>query len=517
MTAMFTLEEAECLAGCDIAPCVQVNHRFFGPLDDEGFDRLVEELRVGRARRRPCRATACSAGSSAASACAGRRGDGAGDHRRRPDRHVAASSYDDSHTLERYLATGGYDGLRKALSMTPDEVAEEVNKASLLGRGGAGFPAGRKWSMLRKAPTTLPRHQRRRERAGDVQGPPAHRARPAPDHRGHDHRGLRDRRGAGVHLLPRRVRARLRAAAARPATRPTRTARSAHDIFGSDFSLDLVIHPGAGAYICGEETALLESLEGKRGFPRIKPPYFPAAIGLYGEPTVVNNVETMSNLPWIVDTRRRGVRRARRGLLDRDPAVRALGSGRAARVVRARDVEDDLPRPHLRPEPRRRDRGRQGAEGVHPRRRLGAVVRPGRTSTSASTRTRSARPARCSAPARSSSWTRRPASVRAAWRITQFFHRESCGQCTPCREGSELAREDPAPDRAGATAARRISICCSTPATTSRPALAWPPQQTTICVLGPSIPSSIASAIEDVPRRVPRPHQGGRLSRSGRR
>ena len=72
-------------------------------------------------------------------------------------------------------------------------------------------------------------------------------------------------------------------------------------IFGSSFSLDIVVHPGAGAYICGEETALLESLEGKRGFPRIKPPYFPAAIGLYGEPTVVNNVETISTLPWIVE------------------------------------------------------------------------------------------------------------------------------------------------------------------------------------------------------------------------
>jgi len=72
-------------------------------------------------------------------------------------------------------------------------------------------------------------------------------------------------------------------------------------IFGSDFSIDLVVHPGAGAYICGEETALIEGLEGKRGFPRIKPPFFPAVTGLYGEPTVVNNVETMSNLPWIVN------------------------------------------------------------------------------------------------------------------------------------------------------------------------------------------------------------------------
>ena len=84
------------------------------------------------------------------------------------------------------------------------------------------------------------------------------------------------------------------------------------DIFGSGFSLDVVVHPGAGAYICGEETALLESLEGKRGFPRIKPPFFPAVIGLYGEPTVVNNVETMSNIPWIVDQRRGRLRRAGR-------------------------------------------------------------------------------------------------------------------------------------------------------------------------------------------------------------
>ena len=68
------------------------------------------------------------------------------------------------------------------------------------------------------------------------------------------------------------------------------------NIFGSQFSLDIVVHPGAGAYICGEETSLIEALEGKRGFPRIKPPYFPAAIGLYGQPTVVNNVETMSKI-----------------------------------------------------------------------------------------------------------------------------------------------------------------------------------------------------------------------------
>ncbi len=87
------------------------------------------------------------------------------------------------------------------------------------------------------------------------------------------------------------------------------------DIFGSGWSVDVVVHPGAGAYICGEETALLESLEGKRGFPRIKPPYFPAAIGLYGAPTIVNNVETVANLPWVV--------------LNGGDAFAALGTGRS--------------------------------------------------------------------------------------------------------------------------------------------------------------------------------------------
>ena len=72
------------------------------------------------------------------------------------------------------------------------------------------------------------------------------------------------------------------------------------NILGSEFSVDIVLHWGAGAYVVGEETALIESLEGNRGMPRLKPPYFPASIGLYGQPTIVNNVETLANLPWIV-------------------------------------------------------------------------------------------------------------------------------------------------------------------------------------------------------------------------
>ena len=212
---------------------------------------------------------------------------------------TARLEYEDSHTIERYLATGGYAGLRKALRMTPEQVHNEVNAASLLGRGGAGFPAGRKWSMLRKASTTYLVVN------GDESEPATFK-----DHlliERDPHQIIEGTIIAAYAVGAAQAFLFCRGEFALGLERLTEACNDAYrhgalgaDIFGSGYSLDLVIHPGAGAYICGEETALLESLEGKRGFPRIKPPYFPAAIGLYGEPTVVNNVETMSNLPWIV-------------------------------------------------------------------------------------------------------------------------------------------------------------------------------------------------------------------------
>ena len=163
----------------------------------------------------------------------------------------------------------------------------------------------------RKAPTTYLVINGDESRAGDVQGSPADRdgirTRSSRESSSPRTRSVRPRRSstyvASSHSASSGCRQALNEAYGYGAVGPA--------IFGSEFSIDLVVHPGAGAYICGEETALIESLEGKRGFPRIKPPYFPAAIGLYGEPTIVNNVETMSNLPWIVINGGSGVRRAR--------------------------------------------------------------------------------------------------------------------------------------------------------------------------------------------------------------
>ena len=183
--------------------------------------------------------------------------------------------------------------------MTPEAVAAEVDAASLLGRGGAGFPAGRKWSMLRKNPVTYLVIN------GDESEPATFK-----DHlliERDPHQILEGVLISAYALQVSQAFIYLRGEFALGLERLQAALNEAYahgavgaDIFGSGFSVDVVVHPGAGAYICGEETALLESLEGKRGFPRIKPPYFPAAIGLYGEPTVVNNVETMANIPWIV-------------------------------------------------------------------------------------------------------------------------------------------------------------------------------------------------------------------------
>ncbi|MEI6710047.1 MAG: NADH-quinone oxidoreductase subunit F, partial [Actinomycetota bacterium] len=207
--------------------------------------------------------------------------------------------FEDSHTLKRYLATGGYEGLKKALKMNPEKVCAEVDVASLLGRGGAGFPAGRKWSMLRRAPLSYLVVN------GDESEPATFK-----DHylvERDPHQLVEGVIIAAFALQVTQAFIFLRGEFALGLERLQAAVNEAYqhgvlgeNILGTSFSLDIVVHPGAGAYICGEETSLLEALEGKRGFPRIKPPFFPAVNGLYGEPTVVNNVETMSNLPWII-------------------------------------------------------------------------------------------------------------------------------------------------------------------------------------------------------------------------
>ncbi|WP_367916156.1 NADH-quinone oxidoreductase subunit NuoF [Leadbetterella sp. DM7] len=205
-------------------------------------------------------------------------------------------------TFEVYRKYGGYTAVEKALKkMTPEEVVEEVKKSGVRGRGGAGFPMGMKWSFLAK-PEGVPRYL---VCNGDESEPGTFK----------DHFMMK----TIPHLLIEGMIVSSYALGAnksfiyvrgelmyviRILEKAIAEAKAAgflgKNILGTGYDLELVVQPGGGAYICGEETALLESLEGKRGNPRNKPP-FPAVKGLYESPTVVNNVESISNTPWIIN------------------------------------------------------------------------------------------------------------------------------------------------------------------------------------------------------------------------
>lgn len=341
---------------------------------------------------------------------------------------------DDGYTLSRYLTTGGYESLRKALGMTPAAVAEEVDAASLLGRGGAGFPAGRKWSMLKKDPVTYLVVN------GDESEPATFKDRLLMER--DPHQLVEGIVISAWALQVTRAFIFVRGEFALGLERVLTAVNDAYahgalgrDIFGSGFSLDVVVHPGAGAYISGDETALLESLEGKRGFPRIKPPFYPAVIGLYGQPTVVNNVETLSNVPWIVANGGR--------------AFAALGKGRSTgtrlfalsgRVRRPGVYELEMVHNTFRDLIYDPALGGGTTDDVA----IKAVIPGGASSPWFG-------PDLLDVPLGQDEVTEHGSmlgsgsvivlgtndcSVRAAWRLTKFFQRESCGQCTPCRVGT---------------------------------------------------------------------------------
>ncbi|MEI7478867.1 MAG: NADH-quinone oxidoreductase subunit NuoF [Actinomycetes bacterium] len=405
---------------------------------------------------------------------------------------TARRQFDDSFTITRALATGAYEGLKKALTMTPEAVCSEVDQASLLGRGGAGFPAGRKWSMLRKNPTTYLVIN------GDESEPATFK-----DHyliERDPHQLIEGVLIAAYALQVSQAFIFIRGEFALGLERVQQALNEAYahgavgsNIFGSGFSLDIVVHPGAGAYICGEETSLLESLEGKRGFPRIKPPFFPAAIGLYGEPTVVNNVETVSNLPWIVS--------------NGGAAFAALGAGRST-GTRLFALSGDVNQPGVFEVEMVKRTFRDLIElpelggGVKGGRNVKAII-PGGVSAPWFFPEHLDIPLGQDEVAEAGSMLGSGSvvvmddsrcMVRAAWRITKFFSRESCGQCTPCREGSGWLERILYRLEHGGGRVEDLDLLldlCDNIA----PGLTWPPQQTTICVLGPSIPSSIHAGI----------------------
>src|SRR3954471_4268611 len=203
-------------------------------------------------------------------------------------------------TLASYEGRGGYRALKKALGMTPEAVVEEVKESGLRGRGGAGFPTGMKWSFI---PQDNPRPKylvvnADESEPGTCKDIPLMMASP--------HTLLE-----GVVISSYAIRANtafiyIRGEVLHVVRRLQRAVQEAYlagllgtDIQGSGYDLDVVVHAGAGAYICGEETALLDSLEGRRGQPRLRPPFL-AVAGLYASPTVINNAESIASVPAIL-------------------------------------------------------------------------------------------------------------------------------------------------------------------------------------------------------------------------
>ncbi len=200
-----------------------------------------------------------------------------------------------------YVADGGYEQLRKALAMKPEDILEEVKKSGLRGRGGAGFPCGMKWSFIKRGgpkPTYLICN-------ADESEPGTFKDRYIIHQDPHQliEGMVISCFTVGANLAYLYIRGEF-PEGAQILEKALAEARAkgflGKNILGSGFDLEIYVHRGAGAYICGEETGLIESLEGKRAYPRIKPPYFPAVLGLYQCPTIVNNVETLCHVKHIV-------------------------------------------------------------------------------------------------------------------------------------------------------------------------------------------------------------------------
>ncbi|MDM8085518.1 NADH-quinone oxidoreductase subunit NuoF [Cellulomonas cellasea] len=336
-----------------------------------------------------------------------------------------------SWALRTYLDGGGYAGLRAALAQTPADVISAVKDSGLRGRGGAGFPTGMKWGFL-PAPDGGPRYlviNADESEPGTCKDIPLMMASPQLLLEGaiitsyaigcsHAFIYLR---GEVVHVYRRLMRAVEEAYAA---------GYLGKNIMGSGFDLDITVHAGAGAYICGEETALLDSLEGRRGQPRLKPP-FPAVAGLYARPTVVNNVETIASVPAIL---KGGAQWFREMGTERSPGFGIFSL--SGHVQRPGQYEAPLGIT-LR-------RLLEMAGGIREGHEL-KFWTPGGSSTPIFTAEHLDIPLDYESVAAAGSmlgtralqiFDETTSVVRAVTRWTDFYKHESCGKCTPCREGT---------------------------------------------------------------------------------
>ena len=336
---------------------------------------------------------------------------------------------DDSWTLDRVLADNGYESARRVIAeMTPDETIDFVKNAGLRGKGGAGFPTGMKWSFVPK--DVFPKFIVVNHDEGE---PGTFKDRELAEKDPHQliegiiiacwanqaNKAFIYCRGEFA-LGSRRLDAAIAEA--------YRKGFLGSGIFGSKFDVDIVLHRGAGAYICGEESALLDSLEGYRGQPRLRPP-FPAVKGLYGQPTVVNNTETLSSLPSLMAN---GIDWFKSMGTEKSPGTKILSvSGHVNKpgnyeVTFGTKLSDVL----------------ELAGGMLDGRALKAII-PGGASAPLLTDTNIAMDFEALKEAGTMLGSgaivfmdETTCMVRNALLTAHFFEHESCGKCTPCREGT---------------------------------------------------------------------------------
>uniref|UniRef100_A0A7C3UZU7 NADH-quinone oxidoreductase subunit NuoF n=1 Tax=Desulfobacca acetoxidans TaxID=60893 RepID=A0A7C3UZU7_9BACT len=421
---LFSLELSACLGVCEVAPAIQINEVVYGRLNREKIRQILADYRAAKIvdfRTRP--------------------------YSTRNFREFVQGPHElvlldnvgliDPMNLDDYLARGGYEALRKAVTtMTPEEVIETVKASGLRGRGGAGFPTGLKWSFTRPLAVS-PKYVICNADEGE---PGTIKDRYLME--GDPHKVLEGLAlaayavGAGkgfiycrgeYYLSQHRLQNALNQARAR--------GYLGENIFGTGFSFNVELRSGFGSYVCGEETALIESLEGKRGFPRLKPP-FPGVSGLLKKPTVVNNVETLAALPAII---RRGGEWYRSLGTEDTPGTKiyqVIGHVRTPQIVEA-------------------PVGMTLRELINT---FGGGLREGRTFKMCQTGGASAglvTDAALDVPMDFGSLARAGGALGSGTMlvlddstcvvdflkcVAEFFAHESCGQCTPCREGTAWFR-----------------------------------------------------------------------------
>jgi NADH-quinone oxidoreductase subunit F len=345
-----------------------------------------------------------------------------------------------------YRKNGGYASVEKAIkTMTPDAVTEEVKKSGLRGRGGAGFPTGMKWGFLAKPPGVA----RYLVCNADESEPGTFKDRYLMERIPHlliegmitssyalgantSYIYIRGEYYYIIHILEKAI------------DEAYANGWLGKNILGSEFSLDLYVHVGAGAYICGEETALLESLEGKRGNPRIKPP-FPAVAGLYGCPTVVNNVETIAAVVPIVNDG--GEEYAKIGI-GKSTGTKLISASGHINKPGVYEIDLGVPVEEF-------IYSDEYCGGISGGKKMKAVVAGGSSvpilPTELILKTAAGEPRLMTYESLADGgfatgtmlgsggfivMDETTSIVKNLWNFTRFYHHESCGQCSPCREGT---------------------------------------------------------------------------------